>query len=426
MRILAQREPIFFGWVLVGVLGLTTIVSYGTTAYAFGVLLAPIAREEGWSRAALSGAYALGILLAGVLGIPIGRLVDRYGGRALMTLGSALAATVLVALSTVREVGQFDVLWGVGLGLATALTFYSVSFTIVANWFAERRGAAMAWLTTIGGLASPVFIPATGWLVAHLGWRETVLILGLIQLTVALPLHALVVRRRPEDLGLLPDGRVAPGEIGPAVPVMSQSSVGMTTRQALRCAPFWILTAAGSIEQLAAMVISGHQIASMISRGFDPLFAASIAGLIGVASLPGRFLLNQLSDRYEAQRLLALVLGTLGLGVVVLTLASSAIWMYLYVVVYGIAFGARYPLRASVMADHFGRRAYGTITAIQGSVMAVPAALGPLAAGWLYDRLGSYQLAFWLTTASFGLAALFVLLTPLPKGRAGPRPESAR
>src|SRR5579884_1427183 len=136
MRILAQHEPIFFGWVLVGVLGLTTIVSYGTTAYAFGVLLTPIATAEGWSRGALSGAYALGILLAGVLGVPIGRLVDRYGGRVLMSVGSALGAGVLVTLSTVHAVWQFDLLWGVGLGLATALTFYPVSFTIVANWFA--------------------------------------------------------------------------------------------------------------------------------------------------------------------------------------------------------------------------------------------------------------------------------------------------
>ncbi len=414
MRILVRREPIFFGWILVGILGITTIISYGTTAYAFGVLLAPIAEHEGWSRAALSGAYALGILLAGVLGIPIGRLVDRYGGRVLMTLGSGIAAVVLITLSRVRDVWQFDLLWGVGLGLATALTFYSVSFTIVANWFSRRRGAALAWLTTIGGLASPIFIPGTGWLIANLGWRETLLILGLIQLGVALPLHALVVRRHPEDLGLLPDGHAAFDPSGRAAPAAPRPPKGMTARQALRCFPFWSLTAAGGIEQLAAMVISGHQIASMISRGFDPLFAAGIAGLIGVASLPGRFLLNQLSDRYEAQRLLALVLGTLGLGVIVLILATSAFWLYLYVVVYGIAFGARSPLRASVMAEHFGRRAYGTITAIQGCFIAVPAALGPLAAGWLYDRLGSYQLALWLTTASFAVAAVLIVVTPLP------------
>ncbi len=409
-----RRRPIFFGWTIVGALGLTTIVSYGTTSYAFGVLLAPIAEDQGWSRAALSGAYALGILVAGLLGVPIGRLVDRFGGRFLMSAGSALGGIVLVALSRVRGVGEFDLLWGVGLGLATALTFYPVSFTIVTNWFERRRGAALAWLTTLGGLASPVFIPTTGWLVAHVGWRETLLLLGLAQLAVAFPLHALLVRRHPEDLGLRPDGRVEPERLGPTPPAAGRHPKGMAVGQALRDGAFWSLSVAGGVEQLAAMVVFGHQIALMTSRGFDPVFAAGIAGLIGLASLPGRFLLNRLSDRYDAQLLLALVLATLGLGVVVITLANSVIWLYLYVVVYGVAFGARSPLRASVMAGHYGRRAYGTITAVQGVVVAVPAAFGPLAAGWLYDRLGDYQLAFWLTAGAFAIAALLILLTPRP------------
>jgi MFS family permease len=412
MSIQSHRKPVFFGWTLVGTLGVTTIISYGTTAYAFGVLLEPIAQDQGWSRAALSGAYALGILVGGALGVPVGRFVDRFGGRVLMSAGSAMGGAVLVALSTVHDVVEFDLLWGVGLGLATALTFYPVSFTIVANWFERRRGAALAWLTTIGGLASPIFIPTIGWLVAQRGWRETLLILGLTQIVVALPLHALVVRRHPEDLGLQPDGRRDSEDVGQTTAVAGRHVKGVTTRQALRDTAFWSLTLAGGVEQLAAMVVNGHQIAFMVARGFNPVFAASIAGLIGLASLPGRFLLNHLSDRYEAQRLLAMVLGVLGLGLVVFTLASSATGLYLYVVVYGIAFGARSPLRASVMAEHFGRRAYGTITAIQGVVMAVPAAFGPLAAGWLYDRLGNYQLAFWLTTASFAIAALLIVVTP--------------
>jgi len=389
-----RRRPIFFGWIIVGALGLTTIVSYGTTSYAFGVLLAPIVEDQGWSRAALSGAYALSILVAGLLGVPIGRLVDRFGGRLPMTAGSALGGIVLVALSRVGDVGEFDLLWGVGLGLATALTFYPVSFTVIANWFERRRGAALAWLTTLGGLASPVFIPTTGWLVARVGWRESLLVLGLTQLAVALPLHAPVLRRHPEDLGLRPDGRVEPERSGQTPPTLGRPSKGMTARQALRDAAFWSLSVAGGLEQLAAMVVFAHQIALMISRGFDPVFAAGIAGMVGLASLPGRFLLNHLSDRYDPQRLLALVLATLGLGVVVMTLADTVVWLYLYVLVYGMAFGARSPLRASVMAGHYGRRAYGTITAVQGVVMAVPAALGPLAAGWLYDRLGDYHLAF--------------------------------
>lgn len=410
---LLTRRPIFYGWKLVAVLGITTTVSYGTTSYAFGVLLAPVANGQGWSRAALSGAYALGILVAGVLGVPIGRWVDRSGGRLVMSLGSALGGVVLLALATARAVGEFDLLWGLGLGVATALTFYPVTFTIVANWFEQRRGAALAWLTTIGGLASPIFIPLIGFLVARVGWRDTLLGLGLIQLAVALPLHALVLRRHPEDLGLRPDGRDAPEPTG-APANESRAIPGATARQALRNATFWTLTCAGGIDQFAGMVVAVHQIAFMIARGFDPLFAAGIAGLLGLVSLPGRFLLNHFSDRYQPQRLLALVLTTLGLGVVVFTLARSATGLYAYVLVYGIAFGARSPLRASVMARHFGRRAYGTITAIQGVVMAVPAAFGPLAAGWLYDRLGNYQLAFWLTAASLGLSAVLVLLTPRP------------
>ncbi len=174
------------------------------------------------------------------------------------------------------------------------------------------------------------------------------LILGLIQLTVALPLHAVLVRRHPEDLGLRPDGPLKPGPRDQVPPEARRQPHGMAPAQALQDTAFWTLTAAGGIEQLAAMTVSGHQVALIISRGFDPIFAAGIAGLVGLASLPGRFLLNHLSDRYNPRGILRLVLGT----------------------------------------------------------------LGPLAAGWLYDRLGSYQLAFWLVTAAFVCASLLVHLTP--------------
>jgi len=408
-----RPRRLYFGWILVGVLGITTIVSYGTTYYAFGVIVVPISNDLASSRAALSGAYSLSLLLAGILGFPIGGLVDHYGPRLLMVAGNLIGGLVLIALSTVGEVWQFDALWGIGLGLATALTFYPVSFTVVANWFQRRRGSALAWLTTIGGLASPVFIPLIGWLVPHYGWRETLVLLGLAQFVIAVPLHATLLRRHPEDLGLRPDGQVAPD---PALrtPVKVSSSSGVTLSTAVANRVFWALTVAGGLEQLAAMVVAVHQIPFMIARGFDPVFAAGIAGLVGLVSLPGRFLLNQLSDRVGSQRLLALVLAVLGLGVVVFTVATSVAGLYAYVAVSGVAFGARSPLRASVMADHFGRRAYGAITAVNGVVIAVPAALGPLVAGWLYDTLGNYQLAFWLTAAVLGIAAGIVFLTPRP------------
>ena len=398
----------YYGWKLVAALGLTTIVSYGSTQYLFGVLLVPIQRETGWDRGALSGAYSLSFIVLGLAGIPVGRLVDRYGARALMAGGSALGAACLVALSQVHELWELYLLWSGGLGLSMALTFYTVSFVVVANWFHRRRGAALAVLTLLGGLASPIYIPLAGVLVAVLGWRGTLVVMGLTQLTIALPLHALLVRRHPEDVGLLPDGEARSGsEERPRLG-------GTALRAALGRPAFWTLTLSGALGMAAGAAINVHQIPYMIGRGSGPVLAAGIAGLVGLVSLPGRFVLNTLSDRLGPHGLLTACVAAQALGVAVLSVAGSLPLLLAYAAVYGFAFGAVSPLRASVMAGHFGRRAYGSITGVQGVATGLGAGLGPLAAGWLYDRSGSYELALWLAVAALTLSALAVASTPRP------------
>ncbi|MCA1656752.1 MAG: MFS transporter, partial [Actinobacteria bacterium] len=367
-------------------LGLTTIVSYGTTQYFFGVILVPIQHDQGWSRGSISGAYSTAFLVAGVLGLPVGRLVDRHGARLLMAAGSLLGALCLVLLSRVTELWQFYLLWGGGLGLAMALTLYPVSFTVVTNWFHRRRGTALAALTLLGGLSSPIYVPAAGLLVARVGWRQTMLILAATQIAIALPLHGLLLRRHPEDLGLYPDGTPAPAGDESGVAAGAGSSVG----QALRSLSFWTLTLSFGLGMFAQSAVLAHQVAYMIGRGFDPVLSASLAGLVGAASLPGRLIFNLLSDRFGPQRLLVLSTLIQAAGAVLLVMASSPAWLWAYVVVYGAAFGAVSPLRASTMADQFGRRAYGAITAAGGLPVAVLGAAGPLVAGILFDRLGGY------------------------------------
>jgi MFS family permease len=127
----------YYGWALAVTLGVTTIISYGATTYLFGVLIVPMGREFGWDRASQSGAYALMLLVAGLFGMPIGRLVDRRGARAAMALGSVLGGLSLLGLTQVRTLWQFYLLWAGGLGLATAL--YPVSFTVVANWLVRSQ-----------------------------------------------------------------------------------------------------------------------------------------------------------------------------------------------------------------------------------------------------------------------------------------------
>ena len=401
------RRP-YYGWYLVVGLGVTTIVSYGISQYLFGVLVVPIQTELHWSRATISGAFSLGLVLSGFLGLVVGRAVDRYGARTLMSAGSILGAVTLFLLSRVTEVWQFYVLWAGCLGVAMALTLYSVTFVVIANWFQRRRGTALAVLTVLGGLSSPIYIPVAGLLVARLGWRTALLVLGMTALVIALPIHALLVRRRPEDIGLLPDGDSMPeGHDPAAIP-------GHRLRAAMRRPAFWTQMTAAALSSAAYSVLLAHVVAYLIGRGYDPVVAASVLGLAGLASLPGRFIFNVVSDRFGPQPLLGLCLLFQGLSVILLMAAGPFAFLVAFILVYGSAFGAISPLRASVLADHFGRVAYGAISSVQGVSSGIFAGIGPLLAGALYDRLGDYRLAFSLTVAAFLGASLAIFVTPRP------------
>lgn len=408
------RLPLFFlprssRWSMVLALGLTTIVSYGTTQYLFGVLEVPLATAFAWSRAELSGAYALSLLVAGILGVPIGYLVDRFGARILMTAGSVLAGCALIGLSQVSTLWQFYLGWSGGLGIAMALILYPVTFTVVTSWFVSERAKAFAVLTLVGGLASPLFIPLSGWLIPQVGWRTTLFCYGILHLVIAVPLHGWLIRRAPDPRDRL--SRV--GEASEA----SRQDISATAREALVSFRFWVLTGAYALALVGSAVVFAHQIAYLVSRGYGSFLAAAVAGALGLASLPGRLFLNLLSARVLPQTVLAGTLLVQAGGLLMLILAPSAPWLLVYVLLYGAAFGVLSPLRAQVMADHFGHRAYGAITGYQGIPLACCQAVGPLVAGWLFDRLHHYDLAFWLCVGSFVVAALLIWVLPRPEKR---------
>jgi MFS family permease len=388
-------------------LGCTTILSYGTTQYLFGVLEVPLATAFGWSRAELSGAYALSLLVAGILGVPVGYLVDRYGARVLMVVGSVLAGCALIGLSQISTLWQFYLYWSSGLGIAMALVLYPVTFTVITSWFVAKRARAFAVLTLVGGLASPIFIPLTGWLIPQSGWRTTLLWYGILHLVIAVPLHGWLVRRAPDHQNTVHGATSTPSDL------LRQDS--STARQALGSLRFWILTGAYALALLGSAVVFAHQIAYLVSRGYGSLLAATVAGALGLASLPGRFFLNLLSARILPQTVLVGTMLVQASGILVLILAPSAPWLLLYILLYGAAFGALSPLRAQVMADHFGKQAYGAITGLQGIPLALCQAAGPLVAGWLFDTLHHYDLAFWLCVGSFVVAALLIQALPHPR-----------
>ncbi len=400
----------YYGWTLVAVLGLVTIVAYGTTQYFFGVLVVPVGREEGWSRAELSAGYALALATSGLLGVPLGRWVDRYGARAVIAAGAVIGGGSLLALAGVRDLWQWDVLWAVGLGVAGAMTLYPVTFTVVANWFHARLGAAMATLTVLGGLASPIFIPLGGALEGAIGWRRTLVVFGLVQVAVIVPAALLFVRRHPEDLGLFPDGAPSAEVAG------SHPQQGLDVRQAMTHAAFWTLTATTFVALAGVSLLFAHQIAYMIGRGEAPEVAAALAGGLGLVSLPGRAVFNLLSERLPSQQVLAVCQLLLAAGVAVLATAASLPALVAYVVIFGAAYGASAPLIASVRAQHFGRRAFAGIGAVQGVPALLGAAAAPLVGGLVFDRQHSYVPVFLALAAAYVLSAALMIATPRPSG----------
>ena len=362
-------------------LGVTTIVSYGVSQYLIGVLVEPLAREVGWSKAAINGAYSLTVLISGVLGFGVGRVLDRFGARAIMSAGSIVLGASLLLLSRVHTLTQFYAIWGLGIGVGTALTYYPVSFTVVANWFDARRMHALSTLTFMGAFSSTIFYPLNGALVAAFGWREAVAILGVIQIVITLPLHALLIRRHPEDVGLLPDG----GE-STAAPAAAVS--GMSLEEALRSRAFWVVSTAISLSYFASTTIITEHIAFLITRGFAPTLVTAIVGLFGIAYLPGRTIVAIFGRRVPLKFLVAGTFALEGVGVAVLLSAHVTAAIVAYVIAFGAAYGALSPLRGAIMAERFGRRAYGSIIAAQGIPVAILSALGPVAGGRLIDVFG--------------------------------------
>lgn len=391
-------------------MGVTTIVSYGVSQYLIGVLVPPIAQDLGWDKAAINGAYSMTVLVSGLLGFAVGRLVDRFGARLLMSAGSALLGVSLILLSFVQTLPQFYVLWGAGIGLGTALTYYPVSFTVVTNWFERRRMNALSLLTFFGAFASTVFYPLNGWLVASLGWRDAVAIIGAVNLVIALPLHAFIVRRHPEDVGLLPDGvRVRSDEPSPPI-------AGMRLSQALRTATFWLITAAISLSFFATTTVVVEHIDFLVSRGLPLTLVTTIVGLWGLAYLPGRSIVAVFGGRISLQLLMVITILVEAAGVYILLGARDAWGAVAYVVVFGGAYGASAPLRGAIMAERFGRLAYGAIIAAQGIPIAILSALGPAVGGRVIDVIG-FAAAFKLCIATLLLGAVLMAL-PMPRSRA--------
>lgn len=378
----ARVRP-FYGWLMVSGLGVTELVSWGVLIYAFSVLVVPMREELGWSIAELNAAYATGVVISGLLAIPVGRVLQSHGARGVMTTGTLATVVMLMLWSTVDSVPVFFCVFAIG-GLAMATTLYEPVFAVTAAWFDRHRARAVLLLTVFGGLASVVFVPLTAALVEWLGWREALLVLAGIAALVGLPVHALLVRRRPADLGLHPDGAREP-------PRSEPHHVSGSAAPVLRSGSFRWLTVCLVMSTGAKFAASVVLVAFLTDRGCSLTTAALAAGSVGVFQVGGRLVVTALRGRVPQHLATAVVFAGQAAAMVVLLSTNGIGGLLLFVVLFGLGFGLEALLRGTLVVDYYGPALYPNINGVLGTFVVGARAVGPLLAGIVGTAFGGYE-----------------------------------
>jgi len=393
----------YYGWVLMVTLGVTETISWGILYYAFAVYLTPMETELGWSRGAMTGAFSLGLLLAGLAAIPIGRWLDRHGPRLLMSLGSVVASLLVLAWSQTRDLQQLYLIWA-AIGLSMAATLYDPAFATASLWFERQRVRALTLITLMAGFASTIFIPLAGWLVQLQGWRQSLVTLAIVLAVGTIAPHALLLRRRPEDLGLYPDG--APLLHKKAEP---QGRAGMAVGQALRHPSFPWLVIAFWLSTVSTIAVGLHFLPYLQDRGYDATFAAGVTGLIGAMQVLARLFMAPFGNRTNPRLFAASMFALQPLALLVLLLVRSTPGVFLFVVLFGAQRGLSTIARPALLADLYGRAQYASIAGVLQFAISLAQAAAPVGAGVAYDALHSYEPILWALAAISCAAVLAVL-----------------
>lgn len=400
----------FYGWRIAWALALTQTIGFGVLYYAFGVFVKPMEAELGWSRAETSAAFSLALLVSGLAAFPVGRWFDRHGARGLMTAGSIWGAWLVWGWAQVQNLTVFYLLWA-GLGLAMAMVLYEVAFAVLAVWFRRYRPRAMLVVTLMAGLASTIFVPLSTWLVQVVGWRGALEVLALIFALGTIPLHALVLRRRPEDLGQRPDGELfLEGSSRPA------PEPGVSVKEALRGPTFWWLSLGFALSRATSIALTAHMVPLLLEKGYSPALAATAAGMVGVMQLAGRIVYTPFSQRGSLFYLSAAFLGGYTLGLLGLLWVPGGLGLWAFVLFFGLANGSISLAKPALIAETYGAQHYGSINGSMTSIIAVAQTIAPFGAGALHQLTGGYNAVLWVFAALAAASALAI-------AQAQPKPD---
>ena len=373
----------FYGWVIVAVGFVVTCVGLGAMM-SLGVFLQPMSAATGWSRAGISIAALLSFLAMGAGSLLWGSLSDRFGARAVVVCGGVLLGAGLVSASQAATLAQFQLLFGVAVGLAAG-SFFAPLTAVTTRWFTEHRSLAVALVSAGTGIGSLTIAPLAQWMINSHGWRPAMAVLGGIAWLVVLS-AALLLKKPPmmhqADATANPEGGA------------------WTVSRALRTPQF----AAIALTFFACCAAHSGPIFHMVSYATDcgvtPMAAATVFGAAGLGGLGGRIICGLIADRVGAKETMVAGLLLQAFAISLYLVVRDLEGLYALALLFGFAYGGVMPLYAILVRTYFGAEIMGTMFGAVAMVSTLGMALGPWAGGWLYDSYGSY---FWLYVSSGGI-----------------------
>jgi len=398
-----MKKPLFYGYVIVAACAAVQAIGVGTYV-TFGVFFKPLLAEFDWSRATLSGAHSLTFLIGGMVGIFVGRMNDKLGPRALMSVGAVFCGIGFMLMSTIDAVWQlylyYSILFGIGFSAVDV-----IALSTTARWFVRRRGV-MTGIVKMGTGSGQFIMPllASGFISGY-GWRTAYLIMGAMAMALLLVV-AQLLRRDPGHMGLLPDGGGRSKTVG-----TDPFQVGASFQEAVRNRRFWTIFFAFLSGVFSLMIIMLHIVPHATDIGIPATAAAGILSTIGGVSMVGRFVVGNAIDRI-GNRTSMIVCFVLLIAVLLWLQTADELWMlYLFAAAYGFVHGGFFTVVSPIVAEYFGLRSHGLLFGTVVFAGTVGGFVGPVLAGRIFDVTASYRLAFWVcvVAASAGLGLILSL-----------------
>jgi MFS family permease len=407
-----MRLRFFYGWIVIAVTFVTMAIGVNART-SFSLFFPPIIDEFGWERGVTAGAFSFGFLVSAAISPLIGRAMDRFGPRIVMELGVALMAAGLLLAPLTTQPWHLYLTIGVLVGAGSVCLGYSGQSLFLPNWFSRRRGLAMGLAFAGVGIGSITLLPWVQHMIEQTGWRTACTAMGILVLVVLAPIN-LLLRKRPQDIGLEPDGDAAPS--ASAMPVSNVidpvwAGTDWTLSRAVRTARFWWIALGYFCGLYSWYAVQVHQTKYLLDIGFSPNVAVWALGAVSLLGIPGQIALGHLSDRLGREWIWAV--SCMGFAIcfaalVALKYLPSLPLVYLMVLAQGALGYGLTSVIGAVVAEIFQGKHYGSIFGTIMLAALAGGAAGPWVTGILHDLSGSYTLAFVIGIGISALSAIAI------------------